>query len=111
MTSNRTPGDWKVHASGNGSLYVREVKPQDAQTAGLICSVFARKAAHPHKCKTARANAHVIAAAPKLLATSRNALTSLDWVLSAMPDIPAGSEFRASVAELRAAIAQAEGQS
>lgn len=62
-----------------------------------------------HHCSKGEPIVGIPANPPDLLTASKNALSSLDWVLSVMPDIPAGSEFRLSVGELRAAISQAEG--
>lgn len=92
MEAKHTPGPWHVY-KGRG-LYV------DSSTAGLVCKVAENRSAEKE------ANAHLIAAAPELLAALEHMVAVSNWATT----IQSEEQYDAMIASAEAAIRKAKGE-
>ena len=101
--AKHTQGPWVLgDKRRHGHLTVRSTR--GGYPAGGICEVF-----DPMRGREIDANAHLIAAAPDLLAACEALVQSVAYAIDAL-DAPANSTMRANLADALAAIAKAKGE-
>lgn len=97
-----TPGPWKVSTSPGAAVTTRCIVHELSKGTRLLSRHVATVSAHGPDVEN-EANAHLLAAAPELLAACKQAVEFLD-------NGPGGTGIDAACVRVRAAIAKAEGR-
>ena len=95
MTAQHTPAPWELRQSTSGYWFI------DYEQGGEGYTLT--------KLECGERDARLIASAPDLLAVLQEAVRVLDYAADAL-DAPEASHFRATIADARAAIAKATGE-
>jgi hypothetical protein len=105
--TKHTPGLWHIGAgNGEGSIFAESGRirlEQGGTTLYPVANIGMGWSAAEDI-----ANAHLISAAPELLAALREAVRVLDYAADTL-EAPAASHFRETISDARAAIAKATG--
>lgn len=107
-----TEGPWTVCLSMyDGSVFSFSITASPHGSLLPICEAPARLLGHNRPPDEMEANAHLIAAAPEMLATLRECLKAEEQrARKLLPGAPASTYSAARLARVRAAIAKAEGR-